>query len=311
MRNLLGPWVPFKRWGHVLPGSLAAVMVLSAAVAVAQTASKGAAPAPASAASAAAAAASAAAPAGGATITPNQVPLHPWQAALPRLIPEAYFTNLNDGETLETPRLVKFGLSGGWGLAPIAKPVGGKAGHHHLLVNRELPLDFKQALPFTDQYIHFGKGQMETVLNLAPGTYKLRLLLADDKHIPHFVYSKPLSITVSKKNSTDPKSLVKPGVEMMLASSASGEQKRPFRVQFHASGLAVAHHAQAEKDTGHFRLTMLSDKGAKAAEMDFVNGQTEVWLEPPVADYTLKLDWVDNLNPARTVGAVPIIVKVR
>jgi hypothetical protein len=252
------------------------------------------------------------APGAVAALAQTQVQLHPWQAALPRLIPEAYFTNLNDGDTIETPRLVKFGLSGGWGLAPISKAVGGKAGHHHLLVNRDLPLDFKQALPFTDQYIHFGKGQMETVLNLAPGTYKLRLLLADDKHIPHFVYSKPLSITVSKKTTTDPKTLVKPGVEMQVASAASGEQKRPFRVQFHASGVGVAHQAQAEKDTGHFKLAMWSEKGAKLAEMDFVNGQTEVWLEPPVGDYTLRLDLIDNLNPARVLhSAAPVTVKVR
>ena len=44
--------------------------------------------------------------------------------------------------------------------------MGGKSGHHHLLVNRDLPLDFKAALPFNEQYIHFGKGQMETVLTL-------------------------------------------------------------------------------------------------------------------------------------------------
>ena len=136
-----------------------------------------------------------------------QTPLapHPWIAVMPRLAAEAYFANLVDGEKIETPFLVKFGLSGGWGLAPIAAPMGGKSGHHHLLVNRDLPLDFKQALPFTDQYIHFGKGQMETVLNLAPGNYKLRMLLADDKHLPHFVYSKPLSITVIKKIRPTPK----------------------------------------------------------------------------------------------------------
>ncbi len=233
-----------------------------------------------------------------ASVAQEAVVLHPWQAALPRLIPEAYFTNLTDGEKIETPRLVKFGLSGGWGLAPISKAVSGKAGHHHLLVNRDLPLDFKQALPFNDQYIHFGKGQMETVLNLPPGNYRLRLLLADDQHIPHFVYSKPLNITVTKKNNVDVKTLVKPGVELMMAP---GMQKRPFRVQFHASGLSVAHMVQTQKDTGHFKLTVLSEKGAKAAEMDFVNGQTEVWLEPPAGDYALKLEFLDNANPGKAL----------
>lgn len=175
-------------------------------------------------------------------------------------------------------------------------------------MNRDLPLDFKAALPFNEQYIHFGKGQMETVLTLAPGTYTLRMLLADDKHLPHFVYSKPLKVTITKKNSVDSKSLVKPGLALMLSV---GEQKPPFRVQFHASGLNVGHAAQQEKDTGHFKLTVTSKTGA-VAEMDFVEGQTEAWLAPPAGDYTLKLDFVDNLNPQQVLtGPVTATVKVK
>ncbi len=234
--------------------------------------------------------------------------LHPWQAALPRLTAEAYFANLKNGDSIETPFLVKFGLSGNWGLAPIAKPSQGKGGHHHLLVNRDLPLDFKQPLPFTDQYIHFGKGQMETVLTLAPGTYKLRLLLADNGHLPHFVYSKPMSITVTKKNATDPKSLVKKGISLSVTGD---EVKPPFRVQFHASGLNVAQLGQKEPDTGHFRLSVVPKSGSPA-DIDFVNGQTEVWLAPPAGDFTLKLEFVDNLNPAKPLAsAVSRAVKVQ
>jgi Domain of unknown function (DUF4399) len=235
-------------------------------------------------------------------IAPTPVDLHPWQAAQPRLTPEAYFVNLKDGDKIETPFVVKFGLSGGWGLAPIAKPVSGKSGHHHLLVNRDLPLDFKQALPFTEQYIHFGKGQMQTVLTLPPGDYKLRLLLADDKHLPHFVYSKPTTITVTKKNATDPKTLVSPGIELMLAK---GEQVRPFRVQFHAAGLNVAHQVQGEKDTGYFKLTMQNAKGGAPAEIGFVNGQTEGWFDPPPGDYTLKLDFVDSAKGGKVLYSAP------
>lgn len=58
--------------------------------------------------------------------------LHPWQAALPRLTADAYFTNLKNGDKIEMPFVVRFGLSGGWGLAPISKALGGKTGHHHL-----------------------------------------------------------------------------------------------------------------------------------------------------------------------------------
>lgn len=238
--------------------------------------------------------------------------LHPWQAALPRLTPEAYFTNLKNDAKIETPFRATFGLSGGWGLAPISKPIDGKSGHHHLLVNRELPLDFKMALPFNDQYIHFGKGQMETVLTLEPGTYNLRLLLADDKHLPHFVYSKPLQITVTRKNKDiDPKSLLTRGVSIPNIA-ADAILKGPFRVQFQASGFNVAHLNQKEKDTGHFRLTLTPEKGGKPAEMNLVNGQTEVWLSPPSGSYAMKLDLVDNLDPGKTLAqamAVPVSVE--
>jgi Domain of unknown function (DUF4399) len=235
--------------------------------------------------------------------------LHPWQATLPRLAAEAYFTNLKDGDKIETPFLVKFGLSGGWGLAPIAKPSQGKSGHHHLLINRPLPLNFKEALPFNDQYIHFGKGQMETVLTLPPGSYTLRMLLADQNHLPHFVYSKSTTITITKKTDKDPKSLPVKGISVAVASPVANTS---FRVQFHASGFNVAHLSQQEKDTGHFKLTATSKETSKSAEFDFTNGQTEVWLAPPAGDYTLKLELLDNVNPGKVLaGPVTTTVKMQ
>jgi len=236
--------------------------------------------------------------------------LHPWQAPARQGTADAYFLNLEDGAKIETPYKLAFGLGGGWGLAPISSPAAGKSGHHHLLVNRDLPLDFTKALPFSDQYIHFGKGQMETVLMLEPGTYTLRLLLANDKHVPHFVYSKPVKITVTRKNkNVDAKSLVTKSLSLP-GLVADVKVSSPFKAVFHASGLNVAHLSQAEKDTGHFRLTMLPQAGGKPAEMDFVNGQTEVWLSPPPGGYSLKLDFVDNANPGKTL-VDPITVPVR
>ena len=56
---------------------------------------------------------------------------------------------------------------------------------------------------------------METVLTLEPGTYTLRLLLADDKHVPNFVFIKPVKITVTRKNKdAEAKSLVVRGISM-------------------------------------------------------------------------------------------------
>ncbi len=217
--------------------------------------------------------------------------LHPWVVPAPRLVKEAYFSNLKDGASVESPFVAKFGLTG-IGLAPIVKPVG-KTGHHHLLVNRELPMDFSKPLPFDDQYMHFGKGQMESVLSFAPGKYTLRLVLADDKHIPNFVYSKPITITVTKKNdSIDPKSPVTKSVAILLPDPGA-TLTAPFRMALHVSGLNVSNTALAEKGSGHFRLRIKAD-GGRDEVIDLANGFTEIWLNPPPGSYSARAEFIDN-----------------
>ena len=216
---------------------------------------------------------------------------HTWITPAPLLEKHEYFANLADGATITTPFLLKFGLTG-MGLASINGVAEG-AGHHHPLVNRELPLDFTQPLPFNSQYIHFGKGQMETVLNFEPGQYTLRLVLADNRHIPDFVYSKPIHVTVARHDATvDPKKLSKQ--EIAILSPAAGARLHPpFRVGFHASGFNVSSVAVPDAGSGHFRLVLERD-GDKGDVMEFENGHTEVWLTPPVGHYVAQLYLVDN-----------------
>lgn len=238
-------------------------------------------------------------------------PQHPWQASSPSTGAQAYFTNVANNAVIETPFLLKFGLSGDWGLASIATPVPGKSGHHHLLINRDLPLDFKQALPFNEQYIHFGAGQMETMLNLKPGKYSLRLLLADDKHLPHFVFSKPLNLTVSRSNpAADAKSSSPKGIALLnIANDA--KLKAPFLAQFHASQLNVGPVNQNNAGAGHFRLTVQPKGNAAPAVLSMTNGQTEAWLRPPPGSYTLKLELMSNADGSRPLAeAATVSVQV-
>ncbi|MBB5205491.1 hypothetical protein HNQ51_002810 [Inhella inkyongensis] len=242
----------------------------------------------------------------------NAVPLdaakHPWSTPAPRGLKAAHFTNISDGARIETPFLLKFGLTG-MGLAPITKEQKG-TGHHHLLINRELPLDLTQPLPFNDQYIHFGKGQMESVLTLKPGDYTLRLVLADHRHVPHFVYSKPLRVKVTAHHAdVPPDSLGQAGVSLWLpkAEVAPGI---PVQVLFHASKLNVSHHALQSTGTGHFRLT-LKDGAGRSESMDFREGQTEAWLKPPRGQYQLRVDFMDNVEPGRVLhSSSPVTLKV-
>ena len=103
-----------------------------------------------------------------------------------------------DGQVLNAkkPIQVSFGLRG-MGVAP-AGVVVEKTGHHHLLIDqRELP-DLTMPLPASAQLIHFGGGQTQTEIRLAPGSHTLQLVLGNQYHIPHNppLISKKITIIV-------------------------------------------------------------------------------------------------------------------
>lgn len=101
-----------------------------------------------------------------------------------------------DGEVVEGPVTVKFGLHG-MGVAPAGVDKSG-TGHHHLLIDAGglPPLD--KPLPNDARHRHFGGGQTQTVLDLEPGEHTLQLILGDHRHIPHDppLVSEEITITV-------------------------------------------------------------------------------------------------------------------
>ena len=108
---------------------------------------------------------------------------------------ELYFISPADGEVVTGPFIVRFGLRN-MGVAPAGVDAA-DTGHHHLLVDTELPPP-DQPIPNDDQHRHFGKGQTEVSLELAPGRHTLQLLLGDFAHMPHEppLVSKRITITV-------------------------------------------------------------------------------------------------------------------
>ena len=107
-----------------------------------------------------------------------------------------YFIEPQDGATLEQTFTVKFGLKG-MGVAPAGVAVQ-NTGHHHLLVDVSTLPAMNAPLPMSDQVRHFGAGQTEAELSLAPGTHTLQLLLGDQNHVPHEppVLSERITVTV-------------------------------------------------------------------------------------------------------------------
>jgi Domain of unknown function (DUF4399) len=111
---------------------------------------------------------------------------------------EVYFITPRDGQTLHSPVTVKFGLKG-MGIAPAGVKFD-NTGHHHLLVDTDLSeVKLDAPLPATDKILHFGKGQTEATVTLAPGKHTLELLFADYLHIPFDppLHSKKITITVN------------------------------------------------------------------------------------------------------------------
>lgn len=106
-----------------------------------------------------------------------------------------YIVSPKDGDVVTSPVTVVFGLAG-YGVAP-AGTVKDKTGHHHLIIDAPLP-DLTKPIPADERYRHFGGGQTETTVELAPGEHTLQLLLGDHAHIPHAepLYSDAITITV-------------------------------------------------------------------------------------------------------------------
>lgn len=109
---------------------------------------------------------------------------------------ESYFIQPSDGATVESTFKVVFGLRN-MGVAPAGVEKEG-TGHHHLLVDKDLPEDLSKPLPVTDHVRHFGGGQTEAELSLPPGEHTLQLLLGNHMHVPHNppVVSEQITITV-------------------------------------------------------------------------------------------------------------------
>ena len=106
-----------------------------------------------------------------------------------------YIISPKDGATVTSPVHIVFGLRN-MGVAP-AGVERENTGHHHLLIDHTIPITSE---PMSNEagLLHFGGGQTETMIELAPGNHYLQLILGDQHHIPHSppVISDRITITV-------------------------------------------------------------------------------------------------------------------
>lgn len=95
-----------------------------------------------------------------------------------------YFVEPKDGAIVGNEVKVVMGVEG-----MEIKPAGAvvdNTGHHHLLIDVQQQLNAGEAVPVgNDQYRHFGKGQTETMIKLAPGMHTLTLQFANGAHVSY------------------------------------------------------------------------------------------------------------------------------
>jgi hypothetical protein len=116
---------------------------------------------------------------------------------------KVYFVYPTNRSYVSPTPVVRFGLIG-MGVAPAGfEKVN--TGHHHLLVDTELPA-FDQPIPSDFNHLHFGAGQTESKITLPLGKHTLQLLLADENHIPHDppIYSEQIQVTVTSTGRPPP-----------------------------------------------------------------------------------------------------------
>jgi hypothetical protein len=101
-----------------------------------------------------------------------------------------FFIEPIDGSVVSSPVKIKMGVTG-MTVHSAGEVIEG-TGHHHLLIDQG-SLPENTTVPASETQIHFGKGQTETEINLAPGKHKLTLQFANGAHAS---YGPALSSTI-------------------------------------------------------------------------------------------------------------------
>lgn len=229
----------------------------------------------------------------------------PRTAAAPNA--RVFFIGLQDGAVIPPRSIVRFGQEN---IAIV--PAGTRqdnAGHHHLLVDTDLP-PLDREIPSDFNHLHFGRGQTETELTLPPGGHTLQLLFADHEHVPHDppVMSQKIRVRVQDASITVP-------AAPPPARTASGRTPAPndaavyfvyprdgtrifasSTIRFGLRNMGVAPAGVVRPNTGHHHLLVDVPTPpldvAIPADLNHIhlgNGQTERKITLPPGEHTLQL----------------------
>ena len=72
----------------------------------------------------------------------------------------------------------------GYTVEPAKKGVNPGKGHHHLLIDSDIPADLSKPVAKDDTHIHMGDGSTCKTINLTKGQHTITALFAQGNHVP-------------------------------------------------------------------------------------------------------------------------------
>ncbi|MGX1744530.1 DUF4399 domain-containing protein [Bosea sp. NPDC055353] len=227
------------------------------------------------------------------------------------------FVGLADKAQVPAKLTVRFAISG-MEVVPAGQPMR-NGGHHHLLIDTELP-PLDQPIPSDFNHIHFGGGQTEAEIALTPGKHTLQLLFADHNHVPHDppVVSERITVEVSAAPEK-PRSAAAPGARVFFIDLQDGATiPSRAKIRFGAEGIAVTPAGTTSQNGGHHHLLVDTELPALDREipsdfnhLHFGRGQTEVELSLPPGEHTLQLLMGDHEHVPHDPPVVSPRIRVR
>jgi hypothetical protein len=217
-----------------------------------------------------------------------------------------YFVDIKDGATLPPKATIHFGLRG-MGVAPAGSDRA-NAGHHHLLVDADLP-PLDQPIPNDFNHLHFGAGQTEADVTLPPGEHTLQLLLGDKDHVPHSppIMSDRIRVRVVDPSAPSPVAALRrhpsprdAKVYFVYPTDGAYISRTPV-IRFGLINMGVAPAGFEKANTGHHHL--LVDASLPPLDqpipndfnhLHFGSGQTEAKITLPLGTHTLQLLLADE-----------------
>ncbi len=211
------------------------------------------------------------------------------------------FVDLQNNARIASKVTLRFSITG-MEIAP-AGTARRNAGHHHLLIDTELP-PLGQPIPSDFNHLHFGGGQSEAEILLSPGRHTLQLLFADHDHVPHDppVMSEKITVEVTAAPEEKPRTAAAPNARIFFVGLQDGAVIPPRSVvRFGQENIAIVPAGTKQDNAGHHHLLVDTELPPLDREipsdfnhLHFGRGQTETELTLPPGEHTLQLLFADH-----------------